>query len=125
MEAAASSWLEYGRRIWQLRWFWYSLVQNDLQTRYRHSFLGIGWSLARPLGLTLIFCLVFGRLFQIPFQDYAPFVLVGLTLWQFITESVNSGCRTFHTGAGYIRQRAVPLAIFPLRTALSAAFHMT
>ncbi len=125
MEAAVPSWLDYGRRIWQLRWFWYSLVENDLHTRYRHSLLGIGWSLARPLGLTLIFCLVFGQFFHVPLQDYAPYVLVGLTLWQFIVETATLGCRSFHTGAGYIRQQAVPLAIFPLRTALGAAFHTT
>ncbi|MCS7044834.1 MAG: ABC transporter permease [Gemmataceae bacterium] len=123
MEAAPPS-LAYLRRIWQVRWFWYSLVANDLQTRYRHSWLGIGWSLARPLGLTLIFCLVFGNLFDIPLRDYAPYVLVGLTVWQFIVEAATVGCRSFQTGAAYIRQHAVPLAIFPLRTALGAAFHL-
>jgi lipopolysaccharide transport system permease protein len=119
----APSWT-YFQRIWKLRWFWYSLVENDLQTRYRHSFLGIGWSLVRPLGLTLIFCIVFGRLFQIPLAEYAPFVLVGLTLWQFVVENTTLGCRSFQAGAAYIRQQAVPLAIFPLRMALGAAFHM-
>jgi lipopolysaccharide transport system permease protein len=124
MEAPmAPSW-DYVRRMWTLRWFWYSLVQNDLQTRYRHSFLGIGWSLARPLGLTAIFCLVFGRLLDIPLAEYAPFVLVGLTLWQFVAENINLGCKTFTTSAAYIRQQRVPLAIFPLRTCLGAAFHM-
>jgi lipopolysaccharide transport system permease protein len=123
MEATAVPSFDYFRRIWMLRWFWYSLVQNDLHTRYRHSFLGVGWSLARPLGLTLVFCIVFGQLFRIPIEDYAPFVLVGLTLWQFLVENIMSGCRTFNAGASYIRQQSVPLAIFPLRTALGAAFH--
>jgi len=120
---SAPSW-GYFQRIWKLRWFWYSLVENDLQTRYRHSFLGVGWSLVRPLGLTLIFCVVFGRLFQIPLADYAPDVLIGLTLWQFVVENTTLGCRSFQAGAAYIRQQAVPLAIFPLRMALGAAFHM-
>jgi lipopolysaccharide transport system permease protein len=123
MEATAAPSLAYFRRIWQLRWFWYSLVENDLHTRYRHSMLGIGWSLVRPLGLTLIFCIVFGRLLDTPIAEYAPFVLVGLTLWQFVVENATLGCRTFQAGAAYIRQQAVPLAIFPLRMALGAAFH--
>ena len=122
MEATAPP-FDYVRRIWALRWFWSSLVQNDLHTRYRNSFLGVGWSLVRPLGLTLVFCVVFGQLFQIPLEDYAPFVLVGLTLWHFLTETIMNGCRTFIASAAYIRQQSVPLAIFPLRTALSAAFH--
>lgn len=123
MEATAAFSLHYFRRIWMLRYFWLSLVQNDLHTRYRRSFLGIGWSLARPIGMTAVFCLIFGNLFGIPISEYAPFVLVGLTCWQFLTESIMAGCRTFHSGAAYIRQQRVPLAIFPLRTALGAAFH--
>ena len=125
MEAVTAPSLAYFRRIWSLRWFWYSLVENDLQTRYRHSLLGIGWSLARPLGLTAIFCVTIGRLVPTPLENYAPYVLIGLTIWQFITETSFLGCRTFNSGAAYIRQQAVPLAIFPLRTALGAAFHMT
>ena len=123
MEATTAPSLAYFQRIWKLRWFWYSLVENDLQTRYRHSFIGIGWSLVRPLGLTLIFCVVLSRLVQIPPRDYAPYLLVGITLWQFIVENTTIGCRSFQAGAAYIRQQAVPLAIFPLRTALGAAFH--
>jgi lipopolysaccharide transport system permease protein len=123
MEATAAPSIDYFRRIWKLRWFWYSLVENDLHARYRHSFLGIGWSLARPLGLTLIFCVVFSTVFHVRIDTYAPYVLVGLTLWQFFVENVTLGCRSFHTGAAYIRQQAVPLAIFPLRTTLGAAFH--
>ena len=123
MEATSAGSLDYFARLWKLRWFWYSLVQNDLHARYRHSLLGIGWSLARPLCMTGIFCLVFGKLFQMPLEDYAPYVLVGLTIWQFMTESALAGCKSFHSGAAYIRQQAVPLAIFPMRTALGAAFH--
>src|SRR5262245_23211111 len=125
MEAISIPSWAYLQRIWKLRWFWYSLVENDLRTRYRHSFLGIGWSLARPLGLTVIFCLTIGRLVPTPLEDYAPYALIGLTVWQFITETSNIGCRSFMAGAGYIRQQAVPLAIFPLRMAMGAAFHMS
>ncbi|MCI0685372.1 MAG: ABC transporter permease [Gemmataceae bacterium] len=123
MEATAFT-TAYYQRIWKLRWFWFSLVQNDLDLRYRHSVLGVGWSLLKPLGLTIILCVVFGRIFQIPIAEYAPYVLIGLTLWHFIVESVALGAKTFTTGAAYIRQQAVPLAIFPLRTTLGGAFHL-
>lgn len=123
MDVPSAPSLGYLRSIWAMRWFWYSLVENDLATRYRHSWLGIGWSLARPLGLTIVFCVVFGAVFQMPIATYAPYVLTGLTLWQFIVETTTVGCRSFQTAAPYIRQQVVPLAMFPLRTALGAAFH--
>jgi len=122
MEATAPS-LDYFRRIWALRYFWLSLVQSDLHARYRRSLLGVGWSLARPIGMTAVFCIVFGTLLDVPMGEYAPYVLLGLTSWQFLSETIMIGCRTFTTGAAYIRQQRVPLAIFPLRTTLGAAFH--
>src|SRR5262245_37842713 len=86
---------DYLSRVWRLRYFWFSLVRNDLSTRYRRSFLGIAWSLVRPLMMTAVFCLVFGNLFGRPAGEYAPFLLLGLTLWQFVVESVLQGCECF------------------------------
>src|ERR1700738_5220154 len=115
--------LVYLNRIWQLRYFWFSLVRNDLNQRYSRSFLGIGWSLVRPLAMTAVFCVVFARLFDIAVLDYAPFILLGLTFWQFLVETVLNGCDCFTRAAPYIRQQQLPLAIFPLRTVLGTAFH--
>ena len=49
--------------IWKFRHFWMSLVAMDLRTRYRRSILGIGWSLMNPIMMTIVFCVVFSRLF--------------------------------------------------------------
>ena len=115
-------WL-YLRRIWDLRFFWLALVQMDLRTRYRRSFFGIGWSLLRPLAMSTVLCLVFSKLFDIPAAEYAPFLLLGLSLWQFFVESTLHGCECFLNGAAYVRQQPVPLAIFPLRTTLGVGLH--
>jgi lipopolysaccharide transport system permease protein len=112
----------YLHRIWQLRFFWFSLVKNDLNYRYSRSFLGIGWSLVRPLAMTVVFCVVFSRLFNIAPVEYAPFILLGLTLWQFLVETILNGCDCFTRAAPYIRQQQLPLAIFPLRTVLGTGF---
>ncbi len=114
---------DYLTRIWTLRYFWFSLVANDIRSRYRRSILGVGWSLLRPLGMTAIFCLVFGTLFNQNIATYAPYVLVGMTVWQFIMESLLSGCHCFTNGSAYIRQQKIPHAIFPLRIVLGAGFH--
>lgn len=110
--------------IWRFRHFWMALVRRDLNTRYRGSFLGLGWSLLRPVGMTLVLCTVFAGILHTNFFEYAPFVLVGLTFWAFVTESVLGGCAAFHHGEGYVRQVRLPLAIFPLRVVLGATFHL-
>jgi lipopolysaccharide transport system permease protein len=115
--------LNYFRRMWELRYFWMSLVRNDLNNRYKRSFLGIGWSLLKPLSMTLVFCVVFANLFRVPVADYAPFLLIGMTMWQFLTECLIHGVHSFARGSPYIRQQSVPLAIFPLRVMLGSGIH--
>jgi ABC-type polysaccharide/polyol phosphate export permease len=113
----------YFHRIWELRYFWFSLVQNDLANRYKGSFLGIGWSLVKPLSMTVVYCIIFAKVFKVDVTDFAPFLLIGLTTWQYICECLITGALSFSQGSAYIRQQQVPLAIFPLRIVLGSGFH--
>ncbi|MBY0588728.1 ABC transporter permease [bacterium] len=109
--------------LWQLRYFWLSLVRVDLRHRYRRSVLGLGWSLLKPMGMTAVICVIFTTIFGAKLVEFAPFVLIGMTFWGFITETVLGGCTAFYSAEGYLRQAKLPLAIFPLRVALGAGFH--
>ena len=117
---------DYVRATWRCRHFWMSLVRVDLRTRYRRSVLGVGWSLLRPILLTIILCVVFRRLFKRPdVWEFAPHLLSGLCLWDYLTIAIRQGCQCFFAGEHYIRQHPTPLAIFPLRVALAETFHFT
>jgi ABC-type polysaccharide/polyol phosphate export permease len=116
--------ISYFGRIWACRYFWLSLVRIDLRARYRRSVLGVGWSLLRPVLLTIILCVVFRRLFKRPdVWDFAPYLLSGLCLWDYLTIATKQGCQCFFAGEHYIRQHPTPLAVFPLRVALAETFH--
>jgi lipopolysaccharide transport system permease protein len=113
----------YVVRIWRLRYFWTSLVRNDLRNRYRRSVLGIGWSLLHPILMTAVLCAVFCPLFRADYRQFAPYLLVGLAFWNFLVTTATQGCHCFFQGESYIRQQAAPLAIHPLRTVLGTAIH--
>src|SRR5262245_48721176 len=114
----------YFRAIWQCRYFWLSLVKMDLRTRYRRSVLGMGWSLLNPVAMTVIFCFVFWRIFgNGDIASYGPYLLAGLSSWQFLTGACLQGCQSFFRGEPYIRQYPAPLAIYPLRIALGSMVH--
>ncbi len=113
----------YLAHIWRLRYFWTSLVRNDLRNRYRRSILGIGWSLLHPILMTTVLCAVFCPIFGADFRQFAPFLLAGLAFWNFLTSTATQGCHCFFQGEPYIRQHAAPLAIYPLRTVLGTAIH--
>ncbi len=121
---ATNSIAAYGAAVWKCRYFWLSLVKNDLRARYHRSVLGLGWSLLNPVAMTAVLCTVFHRLWGLPISEYGPFVLSGLAFWGFVSTCTLQGCRCFYQAETYIRQYPAPLVIYPLRTALGAGFHL-
>jgi homopolymeric O-antigen transport system permease protein len=114
----------YLKSIWSTRFFLLSLVKYDLNTRYRRSVLGIGWSLLQPIGMTIVLCTVFHRLFGLDIREFGPFLLAGLAFWGFFTNAVGMGCQCFFQAEAYMRQYPAPPAIYPLRATLSSMFHL-
>jgi ABC-type polysaccharide/polyol phosphate export permease len=109
--------------VWKCRYFWLSLVRMDLRARYRGSVLGIGWSLLHPIAMTAIICIVFTRVLGADLRDYAPFLMAGLTFWNYLVGVSLQGAQCFFQGEAYIRQHPAPMAIYPLRTMLGGGFH--
>lgn len=66
----------------------------------------------------LMITLIFGNLFGIPMQDFAPYVFSGLIVWEFILGSALAGCNSLLVSEAYIKQFRHPLAIYPLKTTL-------
>jgi lipopolysaccharide transport system permease protein len=113
----------YFGAMWRCRYFWMSLVKIDLRTRYRRSVIGLGWSLLRPISMTIILYFAFRRIFHPPGENYAAFLLGGLVVWEYLTTATKQGCQCFFAGESYIRQHPAPIAIYPLRTALGETIH--
>jgi lipopolysaccharide transport system permease protein len=112
--------MRYLMDIWSCRYFWLHLSRAELRARFRRSVLGILWALLQPLLMTLLLSFIFGSVFQIPMGDFAPFVFSGILVWEFICNCVNLGCASFIAAGPYICQRKLPLAIYPLKSVLTA-----
>jgi lipopolysaccharide transport system permease protein len=91
--------------------------------RYRRSLLGIGWSLLFPIATAAVMAAVFHSLFHIPIRTFLPFIFSGLACWGYLTSAVLQGCQSYIQAESYIRQHPLPLAVYPLRTALGALIH--
>jgi lipopolysaccharide transport system permease protein len=110
----------YFRNIWRARYFWCHLALSDLRSRWRRSFFGILWSIIQPLGMTLLLAVVFSRLFHSDISTYAPYILSGIIVWDFLVANVTGGALSFVQADAYIKQYRHPLAIYTLRTVLSS-----
>lgn len=111
----------YFSRIWAARYFWVHLALADLRSRWRRSFFGVVWSIMQPLGLTLLLTLVFSQLFNTSIVTYAPYILSGIIVWEYISANTVAGALSFVQADAYIKQCNHPLAIYTLRNVLGSA----
>ena len=80
----------YVEQLWEYREVFCFLAWRDLLVRYKEAEFGILWALFRPMIMTAIFVLVFGKIAGLPSdnQPYALYVLAALIPWQFFSSSV-------------------------------------
>ena len=109
----------YFNDIWKARHFWWHLAMSDLRARFRRSFFGILWAIFQPLGLTILISVVFGRLFGQEVLNYAPYVLSGIIIWEYLSSSTIGGSVALLHAESYIKQTRHPLAIYTLRIVLA------
>lgn len=114
----------YVKGIWETRFFWLHLAFSDIRFRYRRSMLGMAWALIQPLSLTLLLSFVMSRFFHSEMNNYAPFVLSGILVWEFIYVSALNGCNCFINSASYINQFSHPLLIYTLRIVISNVINL-
>ncbi|PTS80589.1 ABC transporter permease [Aeromonas sp. HMWF036] len=112
--------LYYVRGIWDARYFWQHLALSDLRSRWRRSFFGVLWSFIQPLGMTLLISIVFSKMFNTDIVTYAPYILSGIIVWDFVVANTIGGSLAFVQADAYIKQCKHPLAIYTLRTVLSS-----
>lgn len=115
---------EFSRYLFRYRYFWAYLVRCDLINRYRRSKLGMIWTMLQPLLLTMIMAVVFGTVFNQNILEYAPYVLSGMIMWEFITGAVVGNGISFIASESYIRQINHPISIYTLKAALVSTINL-
>ena len=68
------------------------MVRRDFALRYKQTFVGAGWAVLQPLGLTLVLAVFFGRFVPNPVAGlpYAVFMLPAMVVWQFFAKGFRS-----------------------------------
>jgi len=114
------TWRQRIQEIVQYKYLLQNLVIRDLKTRYKNSILGILWSLLNPLGMMLVFTIVFTVLSQNNTQRQFPvFVLVGLMPWNFFAGAINQGAVSILGNSSLVKKVYFPRELLPISSLLS------
>lgn len=98
------------------------LVKTDFRLRYQGSFLGIAWSVLKPLMMFCVMYVVFGKFLRMSdgTPTYPVVLLLGISSWQFVTESTNVGLRSVVDRGDLLRKIHFPNYIVVVSATMGA-----
>ena len=91
----------------------------DLKAERERTFLGLLWWIIEPLIAMSIYYLVFKVLLKRGTEDFIPFLLVGLIVWQWFNAVIVNGGNSILRSMGLVRQVPLHKVIFPINIVLT------
>ena len=103
--------------VLRYRYLFEQMVRRELRQKYRGSVLGVLWYVVNPLVLMGAYWLMFGRLLPgVSEDDYPLFLMVGLIVWLFFSQSLMSASAAFLTHGSLIGKVRFPRQTIPAST---------
>ena len=112
-------------RSWARMALWLELTRNlavrDVETRYKHSFLGLYWAIINPLVNAGIYGFVFGVIFHATSKPipYVLFLLTSLTFWNLFANGLMSATGSVSGNAALLAKIYFPRLVLPTAAILA------
>jgi len=105
--------LEELKQAYNYRYLIAQLLRRDIVTRYKRSFLGIGWTMLNPLGTMIVLSIAFSQVFKMT-EGYPAYVLSGLMAWNFFSQTTYASMVNLVWGGGLLKRIYIPRTSFAL-----------
>lgn len=100
------------------------LVARDFKTKYKRSVLGILWSFLNPLLTMVVQYIVFSNLFRFDIPYYPVYLLCGIVIFNFFSESCGMALVSIVGNSSLITKVYVPKYIYPLTRIFSSLINL-
>lgn len=102
------------RDLLRYRFLFEQMVRRELRQKYKGSALGVLWYVVNPLVLMGAYELMFGVVFKVvDYPDYPLFLMVGLVVWIFFSQSLLSAAPSLLDQGALIRKARFPRETIP------------
>ncbi|MFF1506307.1 ABC transporter permease [Streptomyces sp. NPDC058326] len=110
----------YVRQLWSHRAFITAFATARLTAQYSQARLGQVWQVMTPLLNAAVYYAIFGILMNVEhgIPDYVPFLLTGVFVWTFTSDTLLAGTRAISGNLGLVRALHFPRAALPVSLAL-------
>jgi ABC-2 type transport system permease protein len=96
------------------------LISRDFKTKYKRSVLGVLWSFLNPLLTMAVQFIVFSTLFKSSIENFPVYLLSGIIIFNFFSESVGQGMTSIVGNTSLLTKVYIPKYIFPVYKVLSS-----
>lgn len=99
------------------RYLLYQLAAREIKSRYKQSYLGIGWAIIQPLAMMIVFSIIFTKILPVTVKSghaYPVFVYSGLLVWGLFSRSLTLLTDSMVSNANLIRKIYFPREVFLL-----------
>ncbi|MFE3829761.1 ABC transporter permease [Streptomyces sp. NPDC059092] len=111
---------DYLRQLWSRRHFITAFATARLTAQYSQAKLGQIWQVMTPLLNATVYYFIFGVLLDTKrdIPDFIPFLVTGVFIWTFTSNSIMAGTRAISGNLGLVRALHFPRAALPIALAL-------
>ena len=113
--------------LYKRRWLIKYLVQRQLASSYRSSYLGLVWTFLSPLIMVALFTLVFSEVLGLRFREvtgdsslnFGLYLYCGLLPYLAWAQALNQGVNVIRRNRGLVESVIFPLEILPLTSVVT------
>lgn len=112
------------RLFMQYKFLLKQLIIRDFKVKYKSSTLGFLWSILNPIMSMTVYYFVFSTLFRNSLPHFPAFLMTGIVLFSYFSDSTTLGMISIVGNAGLITKVYIPKYIFPLSKVLSSVINL-
>ena len=102
---------------------WRFLTMDAINSRFRRSFLGLGWLVINALAFALGAGFLWASIFQIEPGEFVPYIGLGFAIWGFVAAMLVEGCDIVFASSAYTKQLPIPYSVFIVRSVMVQSFY--
>jgi ABC-type polysaccharide/polyol phosphate export permease len=91
------------------------MALSDIKQRYRGSTLGPFWLVLSMLVTGASLTIVYSVIFKVSYREYLAYLIVGMSVWIFISGVISDASTCFINAAGLIKNTQIPLSVHIIR----------
>ena len=88
---------------------------SEIKIRYARTSLGPWWQTVNMVVLSLVLSFIFTKVFNMPGEEYIPFLITGLIFWKFLENILIESCVCISSARKLILNSTNPIWIYPFK----------